>query len=439
MHGPEEQRVSSAAGTSVLRAAGLPERRIRELELAGRLVPVAHAMAVVTVARSLAAGGFSPQEIDAVFPALMESDLAQPQEHAEAVVGLARRLAQLELQQDAMAPLLLSVARRNTAKIAATADDVERAVRAGLAAGLAAATAADVVDGLLKQGSENLMEKAESAFARGAAEVVSRPHDVHSVPRNREPRARKGEEAMSESDRRNGCGPAASSERDRERERERLEREREALDRERERLDRERERADREREKLDREREKLDRLQEALEERVERQEERLQELEDELEERMEALDAAAEELEGLEDIEVDGIEGVREMLNVMSDRLPHLLRGIHESVYSPEQLQSTAGSFAAFYKTLVESGIPGDHAAQMTKHHFESLERQVRAQMEAPNPSRRGRSGRGDDFDPLGPNFDPLGPNFDPLARRGGGRRPPEPAEPAEPDEPRGD
>ena len=64
-----------------------------------------------------------------------------------------------------MAPLLLSVARRNTAKIAATADDVERAVRAGLAAGLAAATAADVVDGLLKQGSENLMEKAESAFA----------------------------------------------------------------------------------------------------------------------------------------------------------------------------------------------------------------------------------------------------------------------------------
>jgi hypothetical protein len=31
------------------------------------------------------------------------------------------------------------------------------------------------------------------------------------------------------------------------------------------------------------------------------------------------------------------------MLNVMSDRLPHLLQGIHESVYSPEQLKSTAG------------------------------------------------------------------------------------------------
>jgi hypothetical protein len=160
MHGPEGQRVSATAGTSVLRAAGLPEHRIRELELAGRPIPVAQAMAVVTVARGLAAGGFSPPEIDAVFPALMESDLAQPQAHAEAVVGLVRRLAPLELEQDAIAPLLLSVARLNTAGIDAAADDVEGAVRAGLDAGLAAAAAAKIVADLLNQGVEDLRAKA---------------------------------------------------------------------------------------------------------------------------------------------------------------------------------------------------------------------------------------------------------------------------------------
>jgi hypothetical protein len=53
-----------------------------------------------------------------------------------------------------------------------------------------------------------------------------------------------------------------------------------------------------------------------------------------------------------------GIEGVREMLDVVSDRLPHLMRGLHDSVYSPERLQTTADSFASFYKTLTESGIP---------------------------------------------------------------------------------
>lgn len=225
-------------------------------------------------------------------------------------------------------------------------------------------------------------------------------------------------------------GNGSTGNHDRERERERLEREREGLDREREKLDRERERADREREKLDREREKLDQMQEALEERLERQEERLQELEDELEERMEALDEAASELDDFEGIEVEGIEGVREMLDAVTDRMPRIMRGIQETIYAPERLQATAEAYAGFYKTLKESGMPDHVAADLTQRHFEDLQRQMQTQMGDRRARRKGKPAPGPDFDPLGPNFDPLGPNFDPF---GGKPEPPEPAEPAEP------
>lgn len=234
---------------------------------------------------------------------------------------------------------------------------------------------------------------------------------------------------MTDPQMRNGSGPTGNH--DRERERERLEREREALDREREKMDRERERADREREKLDREREKLDRIQEELDARIQRQEERLEELEEELEERIEALDEAAANLDDLEDIEVEGVEGIREMLSAVTDKMPQLMRDIQESMYSPEQLKATAEAFASFYKTLVASGMPNADAAYITQKHFDRIQSQMGTRVRQHKPTRKGRGGPGPDFDPLGPNFDPLGPNFDPF-----GCKAPEPAGPSEPREP---
>jgi chromosome segregation ATPase len=193
------------------------------------------------------------------------------------------------------------------------------------------------------------------------------------------------------------------------------------LEKERERLEREREALEREREKLEREREKVERAQEEMETRLERQEERLEQLEEELEAREEALDDAAEELE------VEGIEGIREMLDVVSDRIPHLMRGMHESVYSPEQVQATAQAFASFYKTLVDSGMPDVLAAEMTRQHFDNLQSQMQMQMK-PRKSKHGCGGG----DIPGPDFDPLGPNFDPF-RRSQRSKPAQPAEPAEP------
>jgi len=195
----------------------------------------------------------------------------------------------------------------------------------------------------------------------------------------------------------------------------------ERLEKERERLEREREALEREREKIEREREKVERVQEEMETRLERQEERLEQLEEELDAREEALDEAEEGLE------VEGIEGIREMLNVVSDRIPHLMRGMHESVYSPEQVQATAQAFASFYKTLVDSGMPEHLAAEMTRQHFDNLQSQMQMQMKS-RKSKRGCGGG----DIPGPDFDPLGPNFDPF-RRSQRSKPAQPAEPAEP------
>ncbi len=349
----------------MLRAAGISTDRLGSLAARDRPLSVGQAMAVATVVRQLAASGLTARELDALVPALADTAIGSPEVHAAALTDLLGRLNARGLPRDAALALL------------------ERAARAPSHA--VSGVCAELAEG--HDGSE-----------RAADGCTLAERD-------------KGGRTMTDPRTQGGSGPNGTAER--ERERERLDREREALDREREKMERERERAEREREKLERERERLDRMQEALEERLAQQEDRLQELEDALEDRMEALDEAAAELEDLEDIEVHGIEGVREMLDVVSDRLPHLLRGIHETVYAPDRLEATAASYAAFYKKLTESGVPDALAAQITQRHFETLDRQTQAEMGA----RRGRHGPSEDLDPLGPNFDPLGPAFDPLRR----------------------
>ncbi len=384
------------AGATALRAAGVSESRTEDLRSRlGRSLTTARAMSFAAAFERMKQRGFSDQEAGQLLTELAPADLAAPLDHADAVAALVRRLEGL------------GIARR-------------RAVEAALR------VASDATAAILARAAQD--EPALRAWAAIAAEGRGRPETPEARP---ERNTAKGGSTMADLEKHSD----SAGNHERERDRERLAREREALDREREKMEHERERTEREREKLDREREKLDRLQEALEERLEQQEERLQELEEELEERMEAIEDAADELD---DIEVEGIDGVREMLDVVSERLPHLMRGMHDSVYSPEKLRATAESFAAFYTTLKEAGMPDDLAAQMTRDHFAKLDRQLRAKME---PRRAGRHGHaappGPDFDPLGPNFDPLGPKWSPFgtccepAESPAAPEPPEPAEPA--------
>lgn len=220
------------------------------------------------------------------------------------------------------------------------------------------------------------------------------------------------EKNMDTSDGRNGCGRQGGGER------------------EREAVERERERVEREREKLERQRLKLERLQQEMEARLQRQEERLEELEEELEEREEELEEAAEGLN------IEGVEGIREMLDVVSERIPHIVRDIQERVYAPDRLKETAEAFASFYRTLVDAGMPAHAAADLTRDHFANLQTQTGVgARHARSRTRRDVPGNPDaldpQFDPLGPHFDPFGPNFSPF-----GRSRPEPGSPESPSEP---
>ena len=433
MRDAERQGVSGTSGASLLRARGISDERVHELEAGGRLT-IARAMSIAAAMEGLVSGGLSAGEVDRLLPALARTDLATPRAHADAVASLVRRVFALGLGREDAVSLASYAAREKTAAVSAAAEDIEASLRAALDAGMQPPAATALVARACADGSDDLRSRVASALAslreegRPAEEAARALQDPRPTKN-----AKEGGRTMIDPGRRNGSAASGNVERERV-ERERLARERENLEREREKLARERERADLEREKLDREREKLDRLQEALEERLERQEERLDELEEQLEERMEALDEAEESLSDLEEIEVEGVEGIREMLDAVTDQLPRIMRGIQESVYSREQVAATAEAVASFFKTLVDSGMPHPAAADITREHFDKLQAQMAGHVRRPFPPRKGRRAPGPDFDPLGPNFDPLGPNFDPF---GSHAEPPEPPEPAEPCAPR--
>ena len=64
---------------------------------------------------------------------------------------------------------------------------------------------------------------------------------------------------------------------------------------------------------------------------------------------------------------------VREILEVVSDKVPALLRGLWSVLYSKESAQSMAEAIGTFYKGLIDSGIPRDVALDMTRGYVINL------------------------------------------------------------------
>ena len=190
------------------------------------------------------------------------------------------------------------------------------------------------------------------------------------------------------------------------------------IERERAKLESEKERLEAERSSLDAERSRLESLLERIEtraERIEAVEDRLEELEDALEDREEELGAQEEKLEEATSLD--------ELLDVVSDKVPHLLRGIRRAVSSPSENQRFAESIAAFYKTLVDSGMDPDTANTLTLTHMSNLQRTIEPRdvfldYDLPKPPRRGRrvtTTRVEWDKPFAPGTEPVWP-FDEKA-----------------------
>ncbi len=67
------------------------------------------------------------------------------------------------------------------------------------------------------------------------------------------------------------------------------------------------------------------------------------------------------------------IRELREVLDVVSEKVPSLLRGMRDILYSREAAENMADAVATFYKKLVDAGIPKEDALKMTRGYMINL------------------------------------------------------------------
>ncbi|HHR85240.1 hypothetical protein J7K60_01695 [Candidatus Bipolaricaulota bacterium] len=72
-------------------------------------------------------------------------------------------------------------------------------------------------------------------------------------------------------------------------------------------------------------------------------------------------------------MESHDVQDLREVLEVVSDKVPALLRGLRDVLYSKESAENMAESVGTFYKRLVESGIPKEDALEMARGYMINL------------------------------------------------------------------
>ncbi len=59
------------------------------------------------------------------------------------------------------------------------------------------------------------------------------------------------------------------------------------------------------------------------------------------------------------------VKDIANLVDEMSDKVPKLIRGLMDTMYSAEAGKKMGQSVGNFYKELIESGIPQDAAVKM--------------------------------------------------------------------------
>lgn len=68
-----------------------------------------------------------------------------------------------------------------------------------------------------------------------------------------------------------------------------------------------------------------------------------------------------------------GPEEVAQILDTVSEKIPALLKGLREVVYSAEAGEQFGKAIGAFYSELLKQGIPQEQAMEMAKNYMISL------------------------------------------------------------------
>ncbi len=69
----------------------------------------------------------------------------------------------------------------------------------------------------------------------------------------------------------------------------------------------------------------------------------------------------------------DDPEDIAAIFDTISDKVPAMIRGILDSLFSPESAANMGKAVAEFRKTLVEGGIPEEDAMAMTREYLQTL------------------------------------------------------------------
>ncbi|MCK5585874.1 hypothetical protein KAJ02_07360 [Candidatus Bipolaricaulota bacterium] len=70
---------------------------------------------------------------------------------------------------------------------------------------------------------------------------------------------------------------------------------------------------------------------------------------------------------------IKDIDDLKEILGVVTDKVPGILRGLRDVLYSKDAAENMADAVATFYTKLVDAGIPKDQAMDMTKGYMINL------------------------------------------------------------------
>jgi hypothetical protein len=68
-----------------------------------------------------------------------------------------------------------------------------------------------------------------------------------------------------------------------------------------------------------------------------------------------------------------GPEEVKEILDVVAEKIPNLLESLSDILYSKENAQKYGDAVAHFYKSLLEAGMTTEQAFELTEKYMSSL------------------------------------------------------------------
>ncbi len=66
-------------------------------------------------------------------------------------------------------------------------------------------------------------------------------------------------------------------------------------------------------------------------------------------------------------------EEIKQVLDVISDRIPALIKGLRNTIYSKEAGKEFGSAVTSFYKELIDGGIPAKEAMEMTRGYMINL------------------------------------------------------------------